>query len=34
LLSVALPLSLKAYKCASTQTREKYTIDGEKNDLQ
>jgi hypothetical protein len=33
-LSAALPLSLKAYKCASTQTREKHTIDGEQYDLQ
>jgi hypothetical protein len=28
------PLSLKAYNCASTQLREKYTREGEKNDLQ
>jgi hypothetical protein len=34
LLSTALPLSLKAYNCASTQLREKYTKEGEQNDLQ
>jgi hypothetical protein len=34
LLSAALPLSLKAYNCASTQLREKYTKEREQNDLQ
>jgi hypothetical protein len=34
LLLAALPLSLKAYNCVSTQTREKYTIEGEQYDLQ
>jgi hypothetical protein len=34
LLSATLPLSLKAYNCASAQPREKYTKEREQNNLQ